>query len=205
METGLWFAKYQTPFFRVTDCPPAKGPIHAVIFWIAGRRPSHERVYMRGGIQSQLLLVAVLVCLAGMLAGCATTSETDTIQQNLAILNERQTAIESRIQNAEGASQRGGDMYARMEELQTRMRTLNGRLEELEHKLDQIQRAQASAARAGTATRGASTWTCHDGRSPAGFSAAQAAVSVCAPRAWWLQTGRCPAGCGSSEQECRAG
>ena len=27
--------------------------------------------------------------------------------------------------------------------------------------------------RAGTATRGASTWTCHDGRSPAGFSAAR--------------------------------
>ena len=42
----------------------------------------------------------------------------------------------------------GGDLYARMEELQTRMRNLNGRIEELEHKLDLLQRSQASAAQA---------------------------------------------------------
>jgi tol-pal system protein YbgF len=98
---------------------------------------------MRYGIESQLVLLAVMVCLAGLVSGCATTSETSTIQQNLAILNERQAAMESRVQNAEGASQRGGDLYSRIEELQTKMRTLNGRLEELEHKVDQLQRSQA--------------------------------------------------------------
>ena len=101
---------------------------------------------MKGGIESRLLLYCVAVCFAGLLAGCATTSETDTLQQNLAILNERQAAIESRVQNTEGASQKGGDMYARIEELQARMRTLNGKLEELEHKLDQLQHTQAASA-----------------------------------------------------------
>jgi tol-pal system protein YbgF len=91
-----------------------------------------------------------------MLAGCATTSETDNIQQNLAILNERQAAIESRLVNAEGASQKGGDLYARIEELQTKMRTLNGRLEEVEHKLDQLHRAQASAGQGQAQQPGAS-------------------------------------------------
>ncbi|MGA2405053.1 MAG: tol-pal system protein YbgF, partial [Syntrophobacteraceae bacterium] len=82
---------------------------------------------------------------AGLLAGCASTSETTTLQQNLSILNERQAAVETRLQGIEGGSQKSGDLYARMEELQTRMRSMNGRLEELEHKLDQMQRTQASA------------------------------------------------------------
>ena len=89
-----------------------------------------------------------MVLFAGLLAGCASTSETTTLQQNLSILNERQAAIETRLQSTEGASQKGGDLYARIEELQTRMRNLNGRIEELEHKLDLLQRAQASAAQA---------------------------------------------------------
>jgi tol-pal system protein YbgF len=101
---------------------------------------------MSGGTKSRLMLCVVAVCLSGLLAGCATTSETETIQQNLSILNERQAALEARVQNTEGASQRGGDLYARLEEMQNRMRVLNGRLEELEHKLEQIQRAQAAAA-----------------------------------------------------------
>ena len=88
----------------------------------------------------------MVVLFAGLLAGCASTSETTTLQQNLSILNERQAALETRFQNIEGASQKGGELYARMEELQTRMRNLNGRIEELEHKLDLLQRAQASAA-----------------------------------------------------------
>jgi tol-pal system protein YbgF len=100
---------------------------------------------MRGGIESRLLLYAALVGLAGLLAGCATTGETETIQQNLSILNERQAALEKRLQGAEGASQKGGDLYARLEEIQSRMRVLNGRLEELEHKFDQLQHAQAQA------------------------------------------------------------
>src|SRR5208283_1287007 len=104
---------------------------------------------MRNVIEFQLLrYLAAPLLFAGLLAGCASTSETTTIQQNLSILNERQAALETRVQNAEGASQRGGNMYARMEELQTRMRNLNGRIEELEHKLDLLQRAQASAAQA---------------------------------------------------------
>lgn len=103
---------------------------------------------MRDGIEFQLSRVLVLVLFAGLLAGCASTSETETLQQNLSILNERQAALESRFQNVEGASHKGGDLYARIEELQTRMRNLNGKIEELEHKLDLLQRAQTSAAQA---------------------------------------------------------
>ncbi len=90
----------------------------------------------------------VVVFFAGLLAGCASTSETTTIQENLSILNQRQAAIEARLQSTEGTSRKSGDLYARMEELQTQMRSLNGRIEQLEHKLDQLQRAQASAAQA---------------------------------------------------------
>ncbi len=103
---------------------------------------------MRDGIELQLSKYFVVVLFAGLLAGCASTSETTTLQQNLSILNERQAALESRFQNVEGASQKGGDLYARIEELQTRMRNLNGKIEELEHKLDLLQRAQASAVQA---------------------------------------------------------
>ena len=113
------------------------------------RRPgSKERVCMRDVIEFRLLKYFVVVLFAGLLAGCASTSETTTLQQNLSILNERQAAIETRLQSTEGASQKGGELYARMEELQTRMRNLNGRIEELEHKLDLLQRSQASAAQA---------------------------------------------------------
>jgi tol-pal system protein YbgF len=101
---------------------------------------------MQSAIETILLRFCTVVFLAGLLAGCATTSETTTIQENLSILNQRQAALEARVQSAEGSSKRGGDMYARMEELQTQMRTLNGRIEQLEHKLDMLQRAQASAA-----------------------------------------------------------
>ena len=103
---------------------------------------------MRDVMEFQLLRFFVVALFAGLLSGCASTSETTTIQQNLSILNERQAALETRLQSSEGASQRGGDMYARMEELQTRMRNLNGRIEELEHKLELLQRSQASAAQA---------------------------------------------------------
>ncbi|MGO9687424.1 MAG: tol-pal system protein YbgF, partial [Syntrophobacteraceae bacterium] len=103
---------------------------------------------MRDVIEFQWLRYFVVVLFSGLLAGCASTSETTTLQENLSILNERQAAIETRLQSTEGASQRGGDLYARIEELQTRMRNLNGKIEELEHKLDLLQRAQASAAQA---------------------------------------------------------
>ena len=116
------------------------------LFQVARRISSHERVNMRGGIKSRLLQNVALVCFAGLFAGCATTGETDTIQQNLSILNQRQATLETRLQSTEGASQKGGDLYARMEEIQARMRALNGKLEELEHRLDQLQRAQPSAA-----------------------------------------------------------
>jgi tol-pal system protein YbgF len=103
---------------------------------------------MPGGIENRLLRYCVVVVFAALLAGCASTSETTTIQENLSILNQRQAAIEARLQSTEGASRRSGDLYARMEELQTQMRALNGRIEQLEHKLDQLQRTQASAAQA---------------------------------------------------------
>ncbi|MFZ0930355.1 MAG: tol-pal system protein YbgF [Syntrophobacteraceae bacterium] len=103
---------------------------------------------MLGGIENRSLRYCVVGFFAGLLAGCASTSETTTIQENLSILNQRQAAIEARLQNTEGASRKSGDLYSRIEELQTQMRNLNGRIEQLEHKLDQLQRAQASAAQA---------------------------------------------------------
>ncbi len=103
---------------------------------------------MRDVSEFQPLRYFVVVLFAGLLAGCASTSETTTLQQNLSILNEREAALETRLQSTEGASQKGGELYARMEELQTRMRNLNGRIEELEHKLDLLQRSQAAAAQA---------------------------------------------------------
>jgi len=103
---------------------------------------------MLGGIENRSLRYCVVVFFAGLLAGCASTSETTTIQENLSILNQRQAAIEARLQSTEGSSRKSGDLYARMEEMQMQMRTLNGRIEQLEHKLDQLQRTQASAAQA---------------------------------------------------------
>lgn len=113
-----------------------------------GSTASKERECMLRGIENRLLGYCVVVFFAGLLAGCASTSETTTIQENLSILNQRQTALETRLQSAEGTSQRSGDLFSRMEELQTHMRALNGRIEQLEHKLDQLQRTQASAAQA---------------------------------------------------------
>ena len=100
------------------------------------------------GIEKILLRYCVVVFFAQLLVGCASTSETTTIQENLSILNQRQSAIEARIQSSEGAARKSGDLYARMEELQTQMRVLNGKIEQLEHKIDQVQRTQASAAQA---------------------------------------------------------
>ena len=113
-----------------------------------GSRASKERECMLSGIENRLLRYCVVVFFVGLLAGCASTSETTTIQENLSILNQRQTAIEARLQSTEGASRKSGDMFARTEELQTQMRALNGRIEQLEHKLDQLQRTQASAVQA---------------------------------------------------------
>src|SRR5208337_991950 len=109
---------------------------------------SKERESMLGGIENRSLRYCVVVFFAGLFAGCASTSETTTIQENLSILNQRQGAIEARLQSTEGTSRKSGDLYARMEELQTQMRALNGKIEQLEHKLDQLQRAQASAVQA---------------------------------------------------------
>jgi tol-pal system protein YbgF len=114
------------------------------IFNLNKGRFRQERGHMREN-RTWLFLLCVGVLFAGSLAGCASTSETTTLQENLSILNQRQAAIESRLQNSEGANKKSGDVYARMEELQNQMRTLNGKIEQLEHKLDQIQRAQASA------------------------------------------------------------
>ena len=60
------------------------------------------------GVESSIRLLRyfVVVFFAGLLAGCASTSETTTIQENLSILNQRQAAIETRLQNIEGASQK---------------------------------------------------------------------------------------------------
>ncbi len=109
---------------------------------------NEERESMPGGIEKILLRYCVVVFFAQLLVGCASTSETTTLQENLSILNQRQSAIEARIQSSEGAARKSGDLYARMEELQTQMRILNGKIEQLEHKIDQIQRTQASAAQA---------------------------------------------------------
>ena len=111
----------------------------------AGSRVSKERECMLSGIENKFLRYCVVVFFAGLLAGCASTSETTTIQENLSILNQRQAAIEARLQSTEGTSRKSGDLFARMEELQAQMRALNGRIEQLEHKLDQLQRTQASA------------------------------------------------------------
>lgn len=101
---------------------------------------------MRGASESRLLRYCVLVFLAALLAGCATTSETSTLQENLSILNQRQAALEKRVQSFEGVSRRSGDLYAQIQELQAQMRTLNGRIEQVEHKVDQMEQSQAPAA-----------------------------------------------------------
>jgi tol-pal system protein YbgF len=84
--------------------------------------------------------------LAGFLAGCASTSETSTLQENLSILNRREAALEKRVQNQEGASHRSGDLYSQMQDLQAQMRSLNGRIDEVQHKIDTLQQNQSPAA-----------------------------------------------------------
>src|SRR5208283_2525252 len=112
----------------------------------AGWMASKERESMLGGIENRSLRYCVVVFFAQLLVGCASTSETTTIQENLSILNQRQSAIEVRIQSTEGAARKSGDLYRRMEELQTQMRILIGKIEQLEHKIDQVQRTRVSAA-----------------------------------------------------------
>ncbi|MGC9195071.1 MAG: tol-pal system protein YbgF [Syntrophobacteraceae bacterium] len=101
---------------------------------------------MRGAIKGRLLWYCVMVVLAGFLAGCASTSETSTLQENLSILNQRESALEKRVQSQEGASRRGGDLYSQMQDLQAQMRSLNGRIDEVQHKIDMLQQNQAPAA-----------------------------------------------------------
>jgi len=105
---------------------------------------------MKRGAKIGILRYCIVVSLAGILAGCATTSETTTIQENLSILNQRQAAIEARVQNAEGSSKKSSDIYAKIEELQMQMRSLNGKVEQLEHKFDMLQRAQPAAPQTST-------------------------------------------------------
>ena len=100
---------------------------------------------MRGASKKRMLLYCGGVVLAGLLAGCASTSETSTLQDNLAILNQRQAALEKRVQGEEGASSRSGDLYAQMQELEAQIRSLNGRIDEVQHKVSEIEQKQASA------------------------------------------------------------
>ncbi len=86
-----------------------------------------------------------LTCLlaACLLYGCASTQETSTMQQSISMLHERQLNLERRFESVDAQAQRGGDLYARMDELQVRIGALNGRIEELEHRINQVARAQA--------------------------------------------------------------
>ncbi len=86
-----------------------------------------------------------LTCLlaAGLLYGCASTQETSTMQQSISMLHERQSNLERRFESVDAQAQRGGDLYARMDELQVRIGALNGRIEELEHRINQVARVQA--------------------------------------------------------------
>ena len=100
---------------------------------------------MRGKSDKRVLWYCVVVVLAGLLAGCATTSETSTLQENLSIINQREAALEKRLQGTEGAARRSGDLYTQLQELQDQIRRLNGRLDEVSHKVEQIQQNQAAA------------------------------------------------------------
>ncbi len=101
---------------------------------------------MRGRLKERVLWYCVVVVFAGLLAGCASTSETSTLQENLAILNQRESALEKRVQGTEGVSRRSGDLYSQMQELQAQMRGLNGRIDEVEHKIDMIQQGRGGGA-----------------------------------------------------------
>ncbi|MDR3553549.1 MAG: tol-pal system protein YbgF [Syntrophobacteraceae bacterium] len=101
---------------------------------------------MKGPIKERVLWYCVVVVFAGLLAGCASTSETSTLQENLAILNQRQAAVEKRVQDEEGSSRRSGDLYSQMQDLQAQMRSLNGRIDQVQHKVDELQQNMASAA-----------------------------------------------------------
>ncbi len=100
---------------------------------------------MRGASKQRVVWYFVVVVLAGLLAGCATTSETSTLQENLSILNQREAALEKRLQGAEGASRKSGDLYSQIQELQDQIRSLNGRIDQVEHKVDEIRQNQAGA------------------------------------------------------------
>ena len=100
---------------------------------------------MRGASKERVVWYFMVVVLAGLLAGCATTSETSTLQENLSILNQREAALEKRLQGAEGATRRSGDLYSQIQELQEQIRSLNGRIDQVEHKVDEIRQNQASA------------------------------------------------------------
>lgn len=88
--------------------------------------------------------ILVLLCVVGTCGGCASTQETSTLQQSMTILYDRQEKMERRLEGFDAQSHKGGDLYARIEELQVRVGRLNGRIEELEHKIEQLSRAAAS-------------------------------------------------------------
>ena len=78
-------------------------------------------------------------------AGCASRDESLGIQQSINTLYERQQMLERRLEGFDGQVKKGGDLYARLEEMQVRMGALNGRIEELDHKLEQLQRVVTAA------------------------------------------------------------
>jgi len=88
--------------------------------------------------------ILVFLCVVGTCGGCASTQETSTLQQSMTILYDRQEKMERRLEGFDAQSHKGGDLYARIEELQVRVGRLNGRIEELEHKIEQLSRAAAS-------------------------------------------------------------
>ncbi|MCL5406864.1 MAG: tol-pal system protein YbgF [Deltaproteobacteria bacterium] len=101
---------------------------------------------MRGAIKERVLWYCVVVVFAGLLAGCASTSETSSLQENLAILNQREAALEKRVQNQQGTARRTGDLYAQMQQLEAQIRSLNGKIDDVQHQVNQIQQNQASSA-----------------------------------------------------------
>lgn len=108
---------------------------------------SHERKNpMDARIRTAFTKTFSLITLATVLAGCASTQETSTIQQSVSMLYDRQMALERRLESTEGKARSGGDLYARLEEVQMRIGSLNGRIEELEHKLDLLQKMSPQAS-----------------------------------------------------------
>lgn len=99
-----------------------------------------------GGRIGSVFLIICLAVSAGLLSGCASTQETSTLEQSVAMLHERQNTLERKLENTEGLSQKSGELYSRIEELQMRVGRLNGKIEELEHKIEQLQRTPPAAA-----------------------------------------------------------